>query len=262
MTRYGASPADAKDLVRRVRDLIPLRLDGFSTHFAAADERDDWFARQQLARFLAICSQLEREGFDLGCKHASNSAGALRVADSGLDTVRTGIALSGCYASEFVPRQPALRPAVTMTARVIRLHQPPIGASIGYGRTYKVQRPMRTALIACGYADGLPRACSNRGAVLIHGQRAPLVGTVSMDMAMADVTHIPHVQPGDVAVIIGESGSERLSMEDLANDAGIIVHETLVRLSSRAPRVYLSGGRPLRAAMLSAEHEVTLPQPS
>jgi alanine racemase len=243
-------------IVRGLKDLPSLRLEGFSTHFAAADDPDPFFAHQQLARYLAICQQLESEGHDLGLKHAANSAGALRVPGAGLDTIRAGIALAGAYATGWVPRVGSLRGAVALKARVVRLHTPSIGSSIGYGRTYKVYRPMRVALVACGYADGLPRACSNRGRVLIRGQRAPLVGTVSMDMAMADVSHLPDVEPGDEVVILGHQGDDEITLDEFAESAGIIPHELLVRLGSRAPRVYLSSGEPVLTATLACDELV------
>jgi alanine racemase len=253
MTRYGAPPDEARAIVQGLARLPSLQLDGFFTHFAAADDPDPFFAHQQLARYLAICEQLEADGFQLGVKHAANSAGALRVPGAGLDTVRVGIALAGGYATGWVPRLGELRPAVALKSRVVRLHTPPIGSSIGYGRTYKVYRPMRVALISCGYADGLPRACSNRGRVLIRGERAPLVGTVSMDMAMADVSHLPEVEPGDEIVILGQQGADQISLDEFAESAGIIPHELLVRLGSRARRVYVRDGAPVATASLAAD---------
>ena len=253
MTRYGAPPEEAIAIVRGLQQLPSVRLSGFYTHFAAADDPDPFFAHQQLARYRAICQQLESEGLALGLKHAANSAGALRVPGAGLDTIRAGIALAGAYATGWVPRVGSLRSAIALKARVVRFHMPAIGSSIGYGRTYKVYRPMRVALIACGYADGLPRACSNRGRVLIRGQRAPLVGTVSMDMAMADVSHLPDVEAGDEVVVVGRQGDDEISLDEFAESAGIIPHELLVRLSSRAPRVYLRGGVPVQQANLACD---------
>jgi alanine racemase len=258
MTRYGAPHDEALAIVRGLPNLPSLRLEGFYTHFAAADDPDPFFAHQQLARYLAICQQLESEGYILGLRHAANSAGALRVPGAGLDTIRAGIALAGAYATGWVPRVGSLRSAVALKARVVRFHTPAIGSSIGYGRTYKVFRPMRVALVGCGYADGLPRACSNRGRVLIRGQRAPLIGTVSMDMAMADVSHLPQVEAGDEVVILGPQGEDEITLDEFAESAGIIPHELLVRLGSRAPRVYLRAGEPVMTANLAADelHEL------
>jgi alanine racemase len=238
ITRYGAPAEEARAIVRGLRRLPSLRLVGFQTHFAAADDPDPFFAHQQLARFRALCRSLEADGIELGTRHAANSAGALRIPGAGLDTIRAGIALSGSYATGWVPRLGQLRPAVALKSRIVRFHLPAVGTSIGYGRTYKVFRPMRVALVSCGYADGLPRACSNRGRVLIRGERAPLVGTVSMDMAMADVSHIPSAELGDEVVILGRQGGDEISLDEFAEFAAIIPHELLVRLSSRAPRVY------------------------
>lgn len=258
ITRFGAPPDEAMAIVRGLPRLESLRLEGFYTHFAAADDPDPFFAHQQLARFRAICAQLESEGLELGLKHAANSAGSLRVPDAGLDTIRAGIALAGAYATGWVPRVGALQEAVALKSRVVRFHTPAVGSSIGYGRTYKVYRPMRVALIACGYADGLPRACSNRGRVLIRGQRAPLVGTVSMDMAMADVSHLPDVEVGDEVVVLGRQGEDQISLDEFAESAGIIPHELLVRLGSRAPRVYLRGGDPVLQSTLACDEIVEL----
>jgi alanine racemase len=253
ITRYGAPPDEAMAIVRGLARLENLRLEGFYTHFAAADDPDPFFAHQQLARFRAICEQLESEGLELGLKHAANSAGTLRVPGAGLDTIRVGIGLAGGYATGWVPRIGSLKTAVALKARVVRFHTPAVGSSIGYGRTYKVYRPMRVALIACGYADGLPRACSNRGRVLIRGQRAPLVGTVSMDMAMADVSHLPDVEVGDEVVILGRQGDDEITLDEFAESAGIIPHELLVRLGSRAPRIYSRGGQPFMQATLACD---------
>jgi alanine racemase len=253
ITRYGAPPEEAMAIVRGMRHRETLRLEGFYTHFAAADDPDPFFAHQQLARFRAIVAQLEDDGFQLGLKHVANSAGALRVPNSGLDTIRVGIGLAGGYATGWVPRVGGLRSAVSLKARVVRFHAPAVGSSIGYGRTYKVYRPMRVALVACGYADGLPRACSNRGRVLIRGQRAPLVGTVSMDMAMADVSHLPDVDVGDEVVVLGRQGQDEITLDEFAESAGIVPHELLVRLGSRAPRVYLRGGHPVLRATLACD---------
>ena len=258
MTRYGAPPDEAMAIVRGLRNLPSLNLEGFYTHFAAADDPDPFFAHQQLARFLAICQQLELEGCALGLKHAANSAGALRVPGAGLDTIRAGIALAGAYATGWVPRVSSLRGAVSLKSRVVRFHTPAVGSSIGYGRTYKVYRPMRVALVACGYADGLPRACSNRGRVLVRGQRAPLVGTVSMDMAMADVSHLPDVEVGDEVVVLGRQADDEITLDEFAESAGIIPHELLVRLGSRAPRIYLRGGEPVLRATLACDEVADL----
>ncbi|HLZ30164.1 MAG TPA: alanine racemase [Chloroflexota bacterium] len=258
MTRFGAPAEEAIAIVRGLANLPSLRLEGFYTHFAAADDPDPFFAHQQLARYLAMCQQLENDGVSLGMKHAANSAGALRVPGAGLDTIRAGIGLAGAYATGWVPRVGSLRGAVALKARVVRFHTPAVGTSIGYGRTYKVFRPMRVALVACGYADGLPRACSNRGRVLIRGQRAPLVGTVSMDMAMADVSHLPDIEPGDEVVILGRQGEDEISLDEFAESAGIIPHELLVRLGSRAPRVYLRAGEPVMTATLACDDVVEL----
>lgn len=258
MTRFGAPPNEAIAIVRGIQQMASLELDGFYTHFAAADDPDPFFAHQQLARYQAICQQLESEGIALGLKHAANSAGSLRVPGAGMDTIRVGIGLAGGYATGWVPRTDGLRSAVALKSRIVRFHSPAVGSSIGYGRTYKVYRPMRVAVIACGYADGLPRACSNRGRVLIRGQRAPIVGTVTMDMCMADVSHLPDVEQGEEVVILGLQGDDEITLDEFAELAGIVPHELLVRLGSRVPRVYLRSGEPVMQSTLACDRVAEL----
>lgn len=248
LTRFGAAPADSLALARLVESSPSLRLEGLCTHFASADEHDLSFTREQLARFESVHAELVAERIAPSILHAANSAGALGVPEARWGMVRVGITLSGHYPSADVPRAVSLRPAVSLRARLPRVYDLASGTSVGYGRTYRAERPIRAALLAAGYADGVPRAHSNRASAVVRGRRAPLVGRVSMDQCVVDVTEIGGVAAGDEAVLFGTSSTDRAGPEDISLDefaawSGTIAHEALCRIGGRVPRLYRQDGR-------------------
>jgi alanine racemase len=242
LTRFGALPDEVGALARLIRGLPSLRLDGLYTHFASADEPDLAFTRRQLADFQAVRAALRSEGVEPRC-HAANSAATLAEPAARLDMVRLGITLSGHYPSADVPRRAALRPAVSLRARVVRVYDLPPGTSVGYGRTYRLDRPGRAALIPAGYADGVPRAHSNRAVALVRGVRVPLIGRVSMDQCVVDVGEVPEVRVGDEAVLFGRADGAEIGLDEFAGWSGTIGHEALCRVGPRVPRWYRSGPR-------------------
>lgn len=260
LNRFGASPGVALATARAVSRLPSLHLEGVYTHFAVADERDASFCAQQLAEFIGFCSRLEEEGIKADLYHAANSAAMLRFPEARLDMVRPGLVLLGFLPSPWVPVNFPLVPAATLKARVTRVFPLSPGQTIGYGRTHKVERPMLAALVSAGYADGLPRSHSNKGQVLVRGQRSPLVGRVSMDQCVVDVTHIPDVAVGDEVVLFGEQGEESIGLEEYASWSDTIGHEALCRIGPRVPRVYRRGQRVVWAATLSGQRALDLPQ--
>jgi alanine racemase len=159
-----------------------------------------------------------------------------------MDAVRAGLAVYGYHPAQDQNFAVDLRPALSLKSRVARVIDVAPGDTVGYGRSWKAKRPSRIALIMCGYADGLRRSLSNRGAVLIKGRRAPIAGRIAMDMCMADVTDIDGVAPGDVAVIIGAQDSERIDADEVAALADTISWEILAGISARVARVYLRDG--------------------
>ena len=243
LTRFGASPTEALNLARLVENLPTLHLEGVYTHFATADEPDPTFRRQQLARFRAALDALGSEGIRPPLVHAANSAAALAEPSARLDMVRVGITLSGHYPSASVPRAVELKPAAALRATVLRLYNLSPGSSIGYGRTFFAERPMRVALVPAGYADGVPRAHSNLASALLRGARAPIVGRVSMDQCVVDVTRMGHVELGDEVTLFGESEGEPIGLDEFAAWSDTIVHEALCRVGPRVPRLYRQQGR-------------------
>ena len=228
MGRLGCLPAEAVELARTITAARSLTLAGTFTHFASS-ESDEALTREQHRRFQAILDDLAAAGIDPGLRHASNSGGALRHPDLALDAVRIGIALYGCEHPELLPAL-ALRAAVTHVKTI----QP--GDSVGYGATWRAERPTRVATVSLGYADGVHRARSNRGFALFGGRRAPLIGRVSMDATTFDVTEAGEVAVGDAATFIGADGGERITAEEVGEWSGTISYEVLTSIGNRVER--------------------------
>jgi alanine racemase len=243
MSRYGLLPDKVLGFVRLVSKLPGLVLEGLYTHHAVAELADKTFARHQFSVYMDVVRHLEAAGFAFPLKHVSNSAAALDLPEMALDMIRCGIVLYGLYPSDEVKPVISLHPALALKSRVTRVRTLPTGASISYGRTFIVDKPTRVALIPVGYGDGYHRLLSNRGAVLIHGQRAPIVGRVCMDQFVVDVSHIPAVQLHDEVVLIGQQGQEQIPAEEVARWAETINYEVITSLLPRVVRIYLRGGK-------------------
>ncbi|MBX5492550.1 MAG: alanine racemase [Chloroflexi bacterium] len=254
--RYGAGRDEALALALAVARSPHLRLEGFYTHFATADALDLTFAREQLATFRAACDELARQGVRPPVLHAANSAGTLALPEAHADLVRVGLAVYGYRATQAVPTPFPLQPAVTLWARIARLLDLPAGCTVGYGRTYRTTRPMRAALLTIGYADGLPGSHYRGGYVLLHGQRADLIGRISMDQCVVDITHCPQTRVGDCAVVLGQQGDDLIALDEFAERSGSIPHEALTSLGARVPRLYWRGGQVVASASLAAEERV------
>jgi alanine racemase len=242
MSRFGLMPTEVLDFVRYIRRLSGLRLEGAFTHCAVADSADKEYTRQQYAIFLEVMVALEREGLQVPIRHVANSAATLDLPEMHLDAVRSGIAIYGLHPSSQVRPALPLRPALELKSRVGRVCTLPTGSGISYGHTFVTDRPTLVALVPVGYGDGYLRLNSNRGAVLIHGQRAPIRGRVCMDQFVVEVSGIQDVQPDDEVVLIGRQGDDVLSAEEVATWGETINYEVVTQLMPRVPRVYLRGG--------------------
>jgi alanine racemase len=251
MGRYGLLPDEALDFVRFLSSLPGLVLEGLYTHHAVADLADKTFTRHQFSVYSDVVKRLEEAGFTFPLKHVSNSATTLDLPEMALDMLRCGIALYGLHPSDEVEPVIPLRPAMTLKSRVARVRTLPAGASISYGRTYITDKPTRAALIPVGYGDGYHRILSNRGAVLIRGQRAPIVGRVCMDQFVVNVNHIPGVQLHDEVVLVGRQGEGHIPAEQVARWAETINYEVTTGLLPRVTRVYLRGGEEVGRTILA-----------
>lgn len=223
----------------RLGDLGPgVRFTGCFTHFHSADvEGED--TREQWRRLHQALGDVPVDRHDLMI-HACNSAAALRLPEFGADAVRPGIYLyGGTPGQNLSPPEPAL----SLQARVVLIKDVPFGATLGYGATHTADGPRRWATLGVGYGDGLPRSLGNRGRVLLSGRSAPIIGRISMDMTVVDITDLERVEVGDVATLIGRDGAEIVTLEEVAELAGTINYEILTGLSQRLPRVWMDDGR-------------------
>ncbi len=243
LSRYGMMPDEIVPFVHRLAQMRGLRFEGLFSHFASADQTDKTSARRQLAIYLDTVARLKQAGIDVPIRHIGASGATLDMPETHLDMVRCGITVYGLYPSDEASRQVSLRPALSLKARVARLRMLPPGTGVGYGATFVTSRPTLAALVPLGYADGIKRSYSNRGAVLVHGQRARLLGRVSMDQLVVDVTDIAGVIEGDEVALIGRQGDDAISADDMASIMATINYEVVVGLSARLPRVYYRDGR-------------------
>ena len=250
ISRYGVSLEEARPVVREVDRLSGMRLEGVYSHFATADEPDLAFALAQLGKFEEAISALRAEGIDWPVTHMAASAAALAVGGSHFDVVRLGISMYGLYPSEHLRERAELRPALSLHSRAARVFEIRPGQSVGYGRTFVAEKALRAALVPVGYADGLPRSHSNRGAVLVNGRRAPIIGRISMDQCVVDLSECGDVKEGAPVVLIGSQGEDTISCGEYAERSGTISYEVLTSLGHRVPRVYRRSGAVVGVAYL------------
>ena len=239
MERIGFKDTDeSADIVAEITKLPSVRVEGLFSHLACADSKDKANANSQIARFDSFIEKLESRGVDIPIKHICNSAAAIDF-ENHYDLVRLGISLYGLYPSEDVDKSKvSLKPAMEVLSHVIHVKEVEAGTGIGYGHAYVTPENKKIATVCIGYADGYSRAYSNKGVVLINGKRAPVVGRVCMDQIMVDVTDIDDVKTGDLAIIMGESGNEYLSAEELGALADSFNYEIICTFMPRISRFY------------------------
>ena len=245
MSRIGfADKPESVEEIKRIAALSNIEIEGMFTHFARADETDKSPAEDQLKRYLAFVELLEKAGVQIPLKHCSNSAGIIRMPEANLNMVRAGITIYGIYPSAEVERDIVkLLPAMELKSHVSFVKDLPAGTAISYGGTFASETDLRVATIPVGYADGYPRTLSNKGWVLIHGQKAPILGRICMDQFMVDVTHIADVKHGDEVTLIGRDGDESIHIDELGDLSGRFSYEFACDISKRVPRVYIKDGR-------------------
>jgi len=237
MGRMGVVENEAREVFKRVAELPKVDIHSVSTHMPVSNE-DAKFTRGQLVRFRRIIERLRTEVPGSYRAHVLQSAGTLAFNPPTFEIVRAGIMLYGI--SPLPEFQKLLKPVMTWKTRIVLIRDMPKGSSISYGRTFITPRKMRIATLSAGYADGYPWHLSNRGAaVLVRGQRCALIGRVTMDLMMIDVSNIDNVQVGDEVVLMGRDGSEEISCVELAEKAGTITWEIITRIGARVRRVFV-----------------------
>jgi alanine racemase len=240
MNRFGLPWREAEAWTRALAGLPGLDFAGVLSHFAQSDELDKTFARIQLGRFERSLEVLRAAGIAPRQVHHCNSGGFLDLAEAHFDLVRVGILAQGIYPSSVCRQLPGLSPVMTVKARLVATQQVEPGDTVGYGMRWRAERPGRIGVLPLGYGDGFPRV-RNEGCVLLHGRRVPIVGGVTMDALMVDLTDLAAAQLGDEAVLQGSQGTETITVQEIAALKRSVTYDVLVNWRHRLPRVYYGG---------------------
>ncbi|HKP86661.1 MAG TPA: alanine racemase [Blastocatellia bacterium] len=246
MGRLGVPHREVEAFLDGAARFENVRLDGLMTHLSSADEPgESEFSKKQITLFEGVVRMARARGHNPTWIHEANSAATLSFPQARGNLVRPGGVLYGLWRDVINPSVEPLdwRPVMSLSTRIMLLKTVPAGTPLGYGRTFVTSRESRIATLAIGYEDGLSRALSNKGRVIVRGQFAPIVGRVSMDLTIVDVTDIAGAATGDEVSIIGTQGVSRISAEDVAASAGTISYEVTCRLSERVPRIIVGGGQ-------------------
>jgi alanine racemase len=250
MNRLGIAPGDIECFARQLAKCKHLELGGVFTHFASSEvltnTRVGEQTRQQEERFYAALDRLRALGIDPGIVHLANSAAIVTRPETWADMVRPGAILYGYHPGydpveqrpEIEARLP-LKSVMSLRTRIINIRNIPEGAGVGYNETFIAKRPSRIAVLAAGYGDGIHRSLGNRGSVLVRGTLAPIVGIISMDVTMIDVTDVPGADLGDVVTIYGSDGEHVRAANVIARSIGTVTSDLLCAVSQRVPRLYV-----------------------
>ena len=244
MSRIGFGVSEkAADKAAEIFSLEGIRVEGIFSHFATADEADKTFAHRQKEQFDKFVSMLDERGCKAEIYHLSNSAGIMELDGVQYNMVRAGIILYGHYPSEDVAKEELpLRPVMELVTHVSHVKTVPEGCGISYGHTFITDKKTRVATIPVGYADGYPRALSNKGRVIIHGTSCPILGRICMDQMMVDVSDVPDVCVGDEVTLVGTDGGETITVEELSEGASSFNYEFVCNIGRRIPRAYFRNG--------------------
>ena len=250
MNRLGIAPSDVDCFARQLAKCQHLQLGGVMTHFASSEvltnNRRGEQSRQQEERFQSSLERMKALGINPGLVHLANSAAIVTRPESWADMVRPGAILYGYHPgydpaerrAEIEARLP-LKPVMSLRTRIISIRSIPEGAGVGYNETFLAKRPSRIAVLAAGYGDGIHRSLGNRGSVLVRGSLAPIVGIISMDVTMIDVTEVPEAAIGDVVTIYGRDGEQTHPAHLVARSIGTVTSDLLCAVTQRVPRFYL-----------------------
>ncbi|HYG81679.1 MAG TPA: alanine racemase [Pyrinomonadaceae bacterium] len=241
MGRLGVRYDELGQFADALRPFRNVRVDGVMTHFAAADDPDqNCFTDEQVARFRRAVELLRERGHNPTYEDLANSAGMFAHPAGWGNMVRPGGVLYGLWRDILppAPEPPPLLPVMSLRTRVTLVKRVHPGETLGYGCTFEASRETTVATLPIGYNDGYVRALSNRGRAVVRGQYAPVVGRISMDLTLVDVTDVPGVQSGDTVTLIGADGGLSVPAEDIARTAGTLSYEITCGISARVPRVY------------------------
>ena len=239
MGRLGILAKDAIAVMREVRKFPNLDCEGVFSHFPMAYEPKDPFTKRQIGLFKSIVAAAEKEGFRFRKIHISASDGINNFPETAkkpFTVVRTGINLHGSF-DPYGRKALKVEPVLSLKTRVAQVRELPAGTTLGYGRTWCLNRPTKVATISAGYADGLPLALTNRGFVFIGGKRCKIIGRISMDYTTVDVSDVRNVKPGDEVICFGKCGKDSITPDDWAALKGTHAYDIICSLGNRVQRI-------------------------
>ncbi|MGQ3685718.1 MAG: alanine racemase [Candidatus Loosdrechtia sp.] len=240
MGSIGVKHTGAAEFVKSVKSLKNLFIDGIYTHCSCSDEKESEFTNLQIKRFREVLSSVQALNITVPLIHMANSGAILRYSDAYFTAVRPGLSLYGLYPSEEPVRDIGLKPVMSFKTRIIHIKDMESGDFVGYGRSFKITRFSRIATLPLGYDDGYSRLLSNRGKVIVRGEKASVVGKVCMDQCFADVTDIKGVSVGDEVVLYGTQGQETIPVESVAQQLHTIPYEVTCSIGRRVPRICIN----------------------
>ncbi len=252
MGRIGVRAEEAEEFLAALVALPGLRLASLYTHFPDADAEDLAFARGQVSAFQALLERLAARGIRAPRLHASNSAGTLNLPEAQFDWVRLGLAAYG-HRPPHTLADVGLLPVMSFKSRLVQVRDLPAGAPVSYGRTFVTSRPTRSGVVAVGYGHGYSWLLSNRGHMLVRGRRVPIIGRVTMDLTMVDLTEVPDAALGDEVVLFGAQGDAELPLEEVARQSETLPYEIMCTIGKRVTRIYVRDGRPVKLTSLVGE---------
>lgn len=236
--RIGIRPENAKKFFLEAIQAKNIEIIGVTSHFATSDWPDTTFMREQCAKFYESTLFFEKHSLQMPLRHIANSGAVMQLPESYFDMVRPGIMLYGIYPSSWMKSLCRLKPVMSLYAQVVYFKVLLKGSGLSYGLTWKAENNTRVITLPIGYGDGYPRALSNKGYILLQGNKYPIIGNICMDQLMVDIGS-GQAYTGDPAVLIGKSGNQEITINDLADSYGGSPYEMLVVLNSRIPRQYI-----------------------
>jgi alanine racemase len=238
MGRLGFSHEEVPELIERLKISPAIDVEGLMTHFPSS-ERIDAYGREQVTRFRSVVDLFRQNGIEPKLVHMANSGAVVNYPEAHFDMIRPGIMMYGSYPDPRLRERLVLEPVMALRSHVAVVRQFATGTGLSYGGTFVTERTTRVAYVPVGYADGYPRALSNKGAVLVRGKRCRLLGRVCMDWILADVTDLPDVAPGEDVTLLGGRDDDVITANEMAEMVGTIPYEILCGVSRRIARVYV-----------------------
>ena len=240
MSRIGFQVnEETANIIHKISQLPNVEIEGLFTHFANADETDKTRTYEQMDLYQQMCQMLADRGVQIPIKHCSNSAGIVDIPEANMNMVRAGIILYGLWPSNEVnKRMVDLQPVMSLKSHISYIKDLEAGRKVSYGGVYVTPEKQRIATVPVGYGDGYARSLSDKGYVLVRGQKAPICGRICMDQFMIDVSHIDGVRVGDPVTLLGQDGAERITMEELGDLSERFNYEFACLITPRVPRVY------------------------